>query len=139
MEYERIDALTDIDWDDDFVWVQRAPSLTVVGQEHRVVRVRHPLGLEYSLSRAEVERHYCRAREGRLLQPRQAPQKAHCAGRMVMLDVDGECVALGDGDAIINDEGRISVVRARIYSRDYTAVAYQSAPERSAAPLPVAV
>ncbi len=121
---QRLDPVRDIDWDDDFVWVQRAPVLTVLDRGAGWIHVRHPAGGEITLTRAVAEAEYFPIKGGAMLKPRYAPIKAHCAATAASMGLACGTVRLEAGDVLLNQGGRYSVVRAAIFERDYIAVAY---------------
>ena len=119
-----IDPANDIDWEDDFVWVQRASILTVLESFRGSVHVRHPAGCEMFLSQEEAERDYFPIRGGAMLKPRYAPTKAHCLDGEAEVSLPDRTVRMSAGDALLNDEGAFRIVRSAVYDRDYLAVAY---------------
>ena len=131
-----IDPANDIDWDDDFVWVQRAPILTVLESFRGSVHVRHPAGCEMFISNEEAETEYFPIRGGAMLKPRYAPTKAHCLDSEAAVSLPDRTVRLAAGDALLNDEGGFRIVRSAVYDRDYLAVAYPG--RRAKAEMPIA-
>lgn len=132
----RIDPLRDIDWEDDFVWVQRSPVLNVLERTADWVHVRHPRGGEIILTRIEAETCYLAVRDGAMLKPRYAPVKAHAAGSAACVELPCGTVRLEAGDVLLNDSGRFKVVRSAIFDRDFVAVAYPGTREKPALPFP---
>lgn len=121
---KRLDPVRDIDWEDDFFWVQRAPVLTVLDRGAGWVHVRHPAGGEITLTRAVAEAEYFPVKGGAMLKPRYAPIKAHCAAAATSMGLACGTVRLDAGDVLLNEGGRYSVVRAAIFERDYVAASH---------------
>ena len=119
-----IDPACDIDWNDDFVWVQRAPILTVIESFTGSVHVRHPAGCEMFISTEEAEADYFPIRGGAMLKPRYAPTKAHCLEAEMAVTLADRMVQLAPGDAVLHEDGAFRIVRSAVYERDYLAVAY---------------
>lgn len=131
----RLDPARDIDWQGDFVWVQRAPVLTVLERCAGWVHVRHPAGGELTLSRAAVEAEYLPIAGGTMLKPRDEPIKAHCFDQTVCLELPCGTVRLEPGDAVLNHGGRFRVVRSAVYDRDYLVLAIPGASQHERVPI----
>jgi hypothetical protein len=126
----------DIDWDNDFIWVQRVAILRVAEAGGEVLRLHRPDGREITLAREEAEAGYYPIAGGGLLKPRYDPVKAHCFKRPATVRLGETTVELKAGDALLRASAGIVTITADDFARDFQAVAYPGHRERPETPFP---
>lgn len=137
MVIDQIDPATDLQWNKDFIWVQRVALLQIISSEGGLLTLRRHDGRELEASEQEMLETHFKIDEGRVLKPKYRPVKAICLKEDAEIDFEGAFVGVKAGDAILRkDDGSFEIVPNSEYALNYQAVAYPGTEEKPATPFP---